>query len=45
MFRYPDDLGFCKFILIKNLILMIFAMLALAMGAHISIKQIIALYA
>lgn len=45
IFRYPNDLGFCKIILIKNLLLMVFSMLALATGSFVSIKDIIALYA
>lgn len=45
IFRYPNDLGFCKIILIKNLFLMIFAMLALATGAFVSLKDIVAMYA
>lgn len=44
IFRYPDDLGFCKFILIKNLLLMIFAMCALATGSFVSLKEIVEMY-
>lgn len=45
IFRYPNDLGFCRIIMVKNIFLMVFSILALGAGSFVSIKEIIALYA
>lgn len=44
IFRYPNDLGFGKIILFKNLFLMVFSMVALSTGAFVSIKEIVEMY-
>lgn len=44
VFLYPDQLGFCNWILIKNVFLSIFAVIALTTGAFTSILEIIHYY-
>lgn len=45
IFRYPDNLGVCNIVLIKNVFLMIFSILALATGSLVSIQEIASIYA
>lgn len=44
VFRYPDDFGVGNWILIKNVFLVLFAILALTTGAFVSIQEIIHIY-
>lgn len=45
IFRYPDNLGVCNIILIKNVLLMVFSIMALATGSLVSIHEIASIYA
>lgn len=45
VFRYPDNFGRGNWILIKNIFLVIFSILALVTGSYVSIGGIIKLYA
>lgn len=45
VFRYPHDLGVGNWILIKNIFLVVFALIALVTGAVVSISEILELYA
>lgn len=42
--RYPNDLGFLNYILVKNVCLMLIALLALSTGLFVSVKEIIHIY-
>lgn len=44
VYRYPDDLGPGQWILIKNGLLCVFALLALVTGAYVSILDIVHIY-
>lgn len=45
VFRYPHDLGVGNWILIKNIFLVVVALIALVTGAVVSIREILELYA
>lgn len=45
VFRYPHDLGAGYWILIKNVVLVVFALIALTTGSVVSIREILHLYA
>lgn len=44
VYQWPDNLGWCKWILIKNIVIGIIAIFALVSGASASINSIIKLY-
>lgn len=44
IFRYPDDFGVYNIVLIKNLFLMVFSIIALATGSLVSIHEIASIY-
>lgn len=44
VFRYPDNLGYANWVMIKNGFLMMFAVLALITGSLVSLKEIVHLY-
>lgn len=44
VFLYPNNLGCCKWVLVKNTVLSIIAVCALVAGSYVSIKDIIKLY-
>lgn len=45
VFRYPHDLGVGNWILIKNILIALMALIALVTGAVVSIREILELYA